>query len=215
MKKMFFGIMFFLAVYICAQDREIFNYPLGAENMAAFENMSDHLSKQPIVKGTFEQEKVLSRLNRSLKSSGNFIIAADTGMVWETLKPFPSTLVLGRDYLVQFRGGGQKTVLSAQGNETFLSMSEVLSAVFSGQSQTLINNFEIFYKDGGENWELGLIPLDTAIAVFASTIIMKGGSAINSIIIYEQSGDSITYNLSNHSFPKELNIDEKVLFAAH
>jgi hypothetical protein len=177
------------------------------------------------VKGNFEQEKIISRLNRSLVSSGNFIITAQLGMVWETLKPFPSTMVLGKDYLVQFRPAGQKTVLSAQGNETFTGMAEVLSAVFSGNSRGLLDNFEIYFNGGGSNWEMALVPLEKAIASFAAKILMKGdmslqatalaaqqAAAIKSIVIYEQNGDSITYALSNHSYPAELSAAEKNLF---
>jgi len=112
--------------------------------------------------------------------------------------------------------------LSAQGNETFLRMAEVMSAVFSGNSQKLLDNFKVYYVGGGSvgadaAWELGLIPLNRAIGSFAEKIIMKGGAsndalAIRSILIYEQNGDIIQYLLSNHSYPAELNIHEKALF---
>jgi len=175
------------------------------------------MAEHPVVKGSFEQAKTLSRLNRSLASSGNFIIAAGWGMVWDTVKPFPSTLTLGKDYLIQSRPGGQKTVLSAQGNETFLRMAEVMSAVFSGNSQKLLDNFKVYYVGSAAAWELGLIPLNSAIGSFAEKIIMKGGAlndavAIRSILIRERNGDIIQYLLSNHSYPAELNIHEKALF---
>ena len=170
------------------------------------------LAEHPFIKGNFEQEKTLSRLNRSLKSSGNFIIAVETGMVWETAKPFPSTLVLGKDYLIQLRPSGQKTVLSAQGNETFVRMAEVLSAVFSGRSQGLLENFEVYFTGNSTAWELGLIPKDKAIGSFAQRIVMRGDTAIRVIQIYEQNGDAIQYILSNHSYPAELNANEKNLF---
>jgi len=135
-------------------------------------------------------------------------------MVWETLNPFPSTLALGKDYLVQSRPGGQKTVLSAQGNETFIRMAEVISAVFSGRSRELQDNFEVYYSGGSSGWELGLLPKDRAISSFAVRITMKGDEAIRSILINEQNGDAIIYTLSNHSYPSELAPHEKSLFAA-
>ena len=171
------------------------------------------LSEHPIVKGSFEQEKVLSRLNRSLKSSGYFIIDAAQGMVWDTIEPFASTLVLGKDYLAQGRPGVQKTVLSAAGNETFIRMAEVISAVFSGRSQELLDNFEVFYSGAPAAWELGLLPIDKAITSFAGRITMAGDSAIRSITVYEQNGDAIKYFLHNHNYPKNLSIHEKTFFA--
>jgi hypothetical protein len=180
--------------------------------MDAFIMTCTRLAEHPLTRGNFEQEKTLSRLNRSLKSSGNFIIAAGLGMVWDTVKPFPSTMTLGKDYIIQSRLGGQKTVLSAQGNETFLRMAEVISAVFSGNSQGLLDNFEIYYSGSAAAWELGLNPRNAAIGSFAHRIIMKGGAAIRSILIYEQNGDTVQYLLSNHSYPAELNVHEETFF---
>ena len=215
--------LFFCSAGLWAQtpQEEIFSHPLDSKTMDAFNTTCSRLAEHPVVRGEFEQEKTLSRLNRSLKSSGNFIIAEGFGMVWDTVKPFPSTLVLGKDYFIQFRPGGQKTVLSAQGNETFLRMAEVISAVFSGNSQGLLDNFKIYYSGSGDHvgdhvgvaWELGLSPQNNAIGAFAEKIIIKGDDAIRSITIYEQNGDTVRYILSNHSYPAELNINEKSFFA--
>ena len=194
-------------------QEDVFRHPLGPQTMEAFGTTCSRLAEHSLIKGTFEQEKTLSRLGRSLKSSGNFIIAAEMGMVWDTIKPFPSTLTLGKDYLIQSRPSGQKTVISAQGNETFVRMADVISAVFSGQSQRLLENFDVYYYDAGAAWELGLSPRDMAIGSFMERIIIKGDTAIRSIRIYEQGGDTITYILSNHSYPAELNAHDENLFS--
>jgi outer membrane lipoprotein-sorting protein len=216
-------ILILLAAGLWAQtpQEEIFRHPLEPQTMNAFITTCSRLAEHAVVQGSFEQEKTLSKLDRSLKSSGNFIIAAGLGMVWDTVKPFPSTLTLGKDYLIQSRPGGQKTVLSAQGNETFLRMAEVISAVFSGNSQGLLENFKVYYSGNGglaggpadTAWELGLSPLNSAIGSFAEKIIMKGDTAIRSILIYDQNGDTVRYILSNHRYPAELNVNEKALFS--
>jgi len=217
MLRVFIFLLLFLAglARAQAQEGEIFSHPLGPHTADAFRTTCSRLSEHPFIRGNFEQEKTLSRLERSLKSSGNFIIAAGMGMVWDTVKPFPSTLTLGRDFMIQSRPGGQKTILSAQGNETFLRMAEVISTVFSGNAQGLLDNFAVYYSGGGDNaaWELGLSPLDKTLNSFAQKIIMKGDAAIRSIHLYEQNGDSIQYILSNHRYPAELNAHEKALFS--
>ena len=196
-----------------AQAQDVFRYPLGPQTEEAFRTTCSHIAQHKFVKGNFEQEKTISRTKRSLKSSGNFIIVVGLGMVWDTVKPLPSTLTLGRDFMIQSRPGGQKTMLSAQGNETFLRMAEVISAVFSGNAQGLLDNFAIYYSGGTAAWELGLSTLDKTINAFAEKIIMKGDTAIRSIQIYEQNGDSIQYILSNHRYPPELDAHEKSLFS--
>ena len=203
--------IFFLFIPIWA-DEDVFRHPLRAEYMDSFSATSNLLAKHPIVKGAFEQEKILGRLGRSLKSSGNFIIVSDLGMVWDTLKPFPSTMALGKDFLIQSRQGGQKTVLSAAGNETFLGMAEVLSAVFSGDTRGLLDNFEVYFSGIPSEWKMGLLPRSKAIAGFADRITLNGDAAIRSIVVYEQNGDAIKYVLSNHNYPLELSVHEKSFF---
>jgi len=203
--------LLFLSTALWAEE-DVFRYPLGPATMEAFKATSERLAEHPIVRGEFEQEKILSRLGRSLKSSGNFIIVSQMGMVWDTVKPFPSTLVLGKDYFVQSRPGGQKTVLSAAGNETFLGMAEVISAVFSGNTRGLLDNFEVFFSGLPSAWEMGLLPNSKAIAGFAGKITMNGDAAIRSIVVYEQNGDSIKYILSKHNYPVELSVHDKSFF---
>jgi len=214
----FFFFLFSLFSSLHAQD--VFNYPLRPQTEEAFVTTCSRLAQHKFIKGNFEQEKIMSRHNRSLKSSGNFIIAADLGMVWETIKPFPSTLALGRDFMIQSRPGRQRTVVNAQGNETFIRMADAISTVFSGDAQRLLNNFSVYYNSvafsadsASGAWELGLTPLDKAITSIAGKIILKGDVAIRSIQIYDQNGDSIKYILLNHKYPAELNKDEQAFFS--
>jgi len=208
-----------IALFICAagiwaqnSQEEIFSRPLEPQTMDAFKTTCSRIAEHVFVCGQFEQEKTIKHLNRSLKSSGNFIIAIGLGMVWDTVKPYPSTLTLGKDYIIQSRPGRKKTVLSAQGNETFLRMAEVISAIFSGNSQELMDNFNVYYYGSAASWEMGLSPKNNAIGSFAEKITMNGDTAIKSIMIYEQNGDTVKYNLSNHSYPAELNANEKYFF---
>jgi hypothetical protein len=214
MRKFFIFSFFLFTVTLWAdeQNNSLFNNPLSSQTMDVFTKTSARLAEHSIVKGNFEQEKKLNRLNRSLISSGNFLIISDLGMVWDTLKPFPSTMTLGKNYIIQSRPGSQRTVLSAQGNETFIRLAEVISAVFTGNTEKLTQNFEIYFTGVITNWEIGLTPKDKFIASITERIVMRGDSVIRSILIFEQNGDSTGYILSNHSYPTELNVNEKAYF---
>jgi len=207
-----FLCLFFVFSYVWA-DEGVFLHPLVSQTMSTFNATCAKLAEKSIVKGNFVQEKYLNRLDRSLISSGNFIIAAGQGMVLETVLPFPSTMILGRDFVVQSRPDGQKSVLSAKGNETFIQLADVMSAVFSGQSQGLLENFDVYFLGSVSDWNIGLLPRNRIIASFAMKITMSGDSAIRSIRIFEQNGDTITYTLSNHNYPTELNDHEKAFFS--
>ncbi|MDR0553886.1 MAG: outer membrane lipoprotein carrier protein LolA [Treponema sp.] len=191
----------------------VFQHPLSAAALPRFHEVCGVLSSHPLIKGSFTQRKTIKRLDRSLDSSGNFIIDSRRGMVWETLKPYPSTMAVGRDYLVQSSPGRPKTTLSAAGNEVFLRLASVISAVFSGNAQLLLDNFGDFFVDSGGGWTLGLIPSENAVRSFAERIILEGDTVIRRITLFEQNGDTIRYELSGHVFPEALSPDEAAFFS--
>jgi outer membrane lipoprotein-sorting protein len=192
---------------------DVFRFPLGAGTLARYNEVSKTLAEHPVIKGTFTQTRTLSRMNRTMVSGGNFIIAAETGMIWDTRTPFPSVMAVGRDYIVQSTPRGTRTRLEAQGNETFLSLADTISAVFTGDALRMRENFDNYFTESGGKWFLGLIPREKMVQVFATQITMSGDSVIRSITLREQNGDIIRYELSGHSFPEGLSPNEKALFS--
>jgi hypothetical protein len=205
-----------------AQSFDVFNHPLSPETMSRYTALCAELAGYPVVKGNFEQTKTIPRLNRSLASTGKFLIAAELGMLWDTRAPFPSTMAVGRDFIIQSVPGGTKTKLDAGGNETFLSLADTLSALFTGKAQTLLEKFDNYFTESitanGNVWTLGLIPREKAIRAFMERIILNGEAAggkpalVRSILIHEQNGGSVRYTLSDHRFPAALEADEKACF---
>jgi len=85
--------------------------------------------------------------------------------------------------MLQSGPDGRTSVLSAQDNETFTQMADVMNLVFSGQSQGLLGNFEACFLGSVSNWTIGLLPQDSVVASFIMQITMSGDSAIKSIRI--------------------------------
>ena len=202
--------------FLAAQD--VFDHPLSAATLPRFNAVCAELSAHPLIKGAFEQTKTITRLGRSLNSKGNFIIASELGMVWDTLSPFPSTMAVGRDFIIQTGQGGTKSKLDARGNETFISLADTISAIFSGNAHILNEKFDNYFLENREaaTWTVGLIPRDNAVRVFAQKIVLVGTrnpALIQTIVIYSQNGDRIQYSLSGQHFPAALNADEKALFS--
>jgi hypothetical protein len=207
--------LFLNLVPLSAQD--VFSRPLDAESLPRYSAVCADLARHPVIKGVFEQTKTIKRLDRSLVSSGNFIIAAELGMVWDTRLPFPSVTAVGRDFIIQSTPRGRSKI-DAGGNETFNSLAATISAIFTGDAQSLKENFENYFLSDGRTWTLGLIPREKAIAVFAGRIILEGSAApgpalIRSVTLHERNGDIVRYVLSGHSFPAGLSDDEKALFS--
>lgn len=186
------------------------------------------LSSHAIMKGDFVQEKTISSLNRTLKSFGTFIFS-DEGIVWKTEKPFPSVMAVSLDKVVQTRADGTKTFMDASQNQIFLSISKSLSAMFSGNKNALLENFNVDFKNeknGTENkneWKLFLTPKDESVSQILKSIQVSGKmneqgesqteTQIDEILMTESSQDTIKYIFSNQTFPERLTQYEKNYFA--
>lgn len=182
------------------------------------DSVCESLSSNPIMKGDFVQEKTIFALNRTLKSSGVFIFC-DEGIVWKTEKPFPSVMAVSLDKVIQTRADGTKTFMDASQNQIFLSISKSLSAMFSGDKKTLLENFNVDFKNpdelGPENqWMIFLSPKDESVRAFLKSIQVSGKmNQIDEVLIEESSKDTIKYIFSNQTFPERLTQDEKNYFA--
>ncbi|MDR0599435.1 MAG: outer membrane lipoprotein carrier protein LolA [Treponema sp.] len=190
---------------------EVFSRPLTAETRPRFDRVCAALAEHRVIRGEFVQTKTLSRLGRSLVSRGTFAVDADRGMIWDTRVPYPSVMALGGDFIIQ-AGGGAVSRLDAGGNETFTRISQTMSAVFTGNARKLTEAFEVYFSESGGGWKLGLLPKDSSIRAFARAIVIQGDSVLRRMLLLEQSGDSILYELSNHAYSPALSADEASLF---
>jgi hypothetical protein len=206
----------FLTLALPARGEEpeiaVFQHPLGPPDLGRYREICGVLSARPLIRGNFTQKRTIGKLNRSLESAGVFIIAAERGMVWDTRRPFPSVMTLGRDYLLQSGPGGERAKLDAGGNETFLRFAETISAVFSGDADKLLENFDNYFYESRGTWTLGLTPREKTLRGFAQRIVLEGDEVIRRITLYEQNGDTLQYALSDHVFPAALEPHEAAFF---
>lgn len=191
---------------------------IGAVNAETFDSVCANLSKHPNMTGDFSQVKTITAVNRNMKSFGTFIFSLD-GIMWKTEKPFPSTMVVGMTSVVQTLANGKQTVIDASSNQIFTSISTTLSAMFSGNSETLKNNFNVKFSEVGSTWKALLTPKDESVAKILTSLEISGNCSssfadLNSIVMSEASGDKISYSFTNQKYPKELSADEKAYFTA-
>lgn len=206
MKKTLFAVLaFFMMVFTFAENDN-------------FASVCENLAKRPNMTGDFTQTKTITKVNRALKSSGTFIFSLD-GIMWKTLKPFPSTLAVGISSVIQTKADGTKTVMDASSNQIFTSISSTLSAMFSGNVKTIADNFDINFSEKNATWLVVLTPQDATVKKVLSSLQFSGektqnAANLSSIVMTESSGDKITYAFSNQKYPKELSADEKSYFIA-
>ena len=167
--------------------------------------------------GNFLQEKTISSINRTLRSSGVFIFSP-MGIVWKTEKPFPSVMAVGSASVVQIMPDGRKIVTDASQNQIFTGISKSISAMFCGDEKSILENFTHDFSSSGDGWTLLLSPKDSSVKSVISSIDVSGKmqgneTFIKEILITEASGDTVKYVFSNQRFPKELSKDEESYFA--
>lgn len=178
------------------------------------------LSKHPNTTGDFTQIKTINANGRQLKSTGKFIIS-NQGIMWKTQKPFPSSIVITKDKMIQTAADGKQTVMSGSDNQIFKNISDCLSSVFAGNSADLEKNFITDFTDNGDgSWILILTPKDATISSVMQQLQMKGTVSsslvkMDSLEMSETSSNKIKYEFSNQEYPKELTDDEKTNFSVN
>jgi len=185
------------------------------------DQVCNQLAAHPITKGDFVQLKTITTAkgSRELKSNGTFLFGVD-GIMWNTVKPFPSKMVVTKNKIIQTDAKGNENVIDGTDNPTFASIASTISAVFSNDLSLLKQNFDISFKDNGNgSWEMKLTPKDSTITSVMQYLVVSGTSSsgtssLDSIVMYESSDNKITYNFTNQTYPKELTTDEKALFGA-
>jgi hypothetical protein len=147
------------------------------------------LAKPKQLCGSFEQTKHLSGLKKPLIARGRFCVVADKGVLWRTLTPFPSTLRLTRNEIVQFQGERVAMRLDAKQEPTVRVINGVLFSLLSGDLAQLEQLFEVDAKLDGNSWRVALKGREAALAKVLGAISLEGSAFVKQIHIVEASGD--------------------------
>lgn len=194
-------------------------FSLSAEGLT-LEGVCKSLASHPNTSGDFTQTKTLQTNGRKLTSTGKFIFCP-LGILWQTEKPFPSSLILTEDAMIQIAANGKKSVMSGKDNQIFANISGTLSSVFSGNAEELKKNFNCKFEEGADGgWKVYLTPKDSTIASVMKALLLSGswdsgstgGAVLTTLEMTEMSDNTILYEFANQKYPKELSADEKENF---
>ena len=172
------------------------------------EDVYKRISAHPVTKGEFTQEQYIKVANRSLISRGNFVMAADKGVIFEIAEPFPSSMVVTEDKLVQTLSGNVVAVMDGKENAMFKNIAKIIHSVFSNDVQVLRDNFQVSVT-GGPKDVLELVPKDPLLSMMFLKITLAVGDSIDSVSVIETGGNWENYNFNNKSFPEKLTSDEE------
>lgn len=147
------------------------------------------LAKPPIMCGRFDQSKQLAGMKKPLAAEGRFCVVAGKGVLWRTLKPFPSTLRLTRDEIVNYQGDRVAMRLDAKTEPTVRMINNVLFSLLAGDLAQLESLFEVDGTVDASSWSVSLKAREPALAKAIGAIKLDGGAYVKNIVMSEASGD--------------------------
>ena len=147
------------------------------------------LAKPKILCGRFEQSKQLVGLKRPVVSHGRFCVLAEKGVLWRTLAPFPNTLKLTRDEIVQMQGDRVTQRLDAKQEPTIRTINSVLFALLAGDFGQLEKLFDADGTIQENNWSVTLKAREPGLAKAIASIAIDGSVYVKKIALQEANGD--------------------------
>lgn len=154
------------------------------------------LAKPEQLCGRFDQTKRLAGMKKPLASNGRFCVVTGKGILWRTLAPFPATVRLTRDEIVQLQGTRVAMRLDAQHEPTVRMINGVLFSLLAGDLGQLDSLFEADGAIANGAWKVKLTARAPALARAIGTITLEGDAYVRSILIEEAGGDRTEIGLS-------------------
>jgi hypothetical protein len=142
----------------------------------------------------FTQTKTVAVLANALVSNGILGLSANKELVWQTLRPLKSTLVIDADGLSQFNRNDQ--LVNDIANPIATELAQVFLSVLSGNTAALESAFTQTLTCEGSNWQLRLVPTDNDLKHMLESLTLNGAEHIDKISFRETRGDYTVIELS-------------------
>ena len=166
----------------------LFSFPgIGAQA----DGIRDRLAKPAVLRGEFEQTRHLQGFRNALSSQGDFVVARERGILWETHKPFPSTTVISKSRLLTRQADGSTEIVFDKSHSPAAGIINALMlALLGGDMDALSKYFtlkETALPDGA--WRVELMPRRSALARVFERIVLEGDRYVRSVHLEEKGGD--------------------------
>lgn len=185
----------------------------AADASPLLREVRQRLADVPVLRGGFEQKKTVKGFRNPLVSSGDFVVARQRGVLWRTLAPFASTLVVTRDRVIARQADGTVARrLSANEEPAVRAVSETLFGVMAADLSALVQRFEISGDSTREGWRLALLPRDAGLARWIQRVELEGDRYLQAVRMHEASGDLTAIRLARHASGTALAPEEEAQF---
>jgi len=155
------------------------------------DSIRDRLAKPAVLRGKFDQTRHLQGFRNALSSQGDFIVARDRGVLWETRKPFPSTTVISKSRLLTRQADGSTEIVFDRSHSPAAGIVNALMlALLGGDLDALSKYFTLKESTLPEGaWRVELVPRKSALARVFDRIVLQGDRYVRSVHLEEKGGD--------------------------
>ena len=176
-----------------------FNHSYAADVLA---EITARLVKTSITQGEFQQEKRLKILRKPLQSTGSFTYHQSKGVIWKTLTPIPSLLLVNESHVLM--GQGEQAVPPAFG--------KVFKAMLGGDLSPLSEGFVITGENKKPTWQLRLTPKDELLKKLISAMVLSGDNDLRLVEIRETGGNLTRIIFAQITHPTQLTAEQEADF---
>ncbi len=175
------------------------------------EAVKQRVAKVDVLRGEFTQEKQVAGFKNPLRSQGRFVLAQDHGVIWTTLKPFPSEVVVTRDRILSRQSDGSSRVeLDGRQQPAMRSVNAIMFALMSGDAQALSAQFTVKVEVlPGNAWRMQLTPRSAMLGKVFAQLTLSGDRYVREVQINEANQDVTRIHFAGMSdTPATLSTDE-------
>ncbi len=180
MKSFFTACVFSLSLVLTATSAQ------AAAPIAQIQSM---LVRPNVMCGHFQQTKQLVGIKKPLISNGRFCVVANKGVLWRTLQPFPNTLRLTRDEIVQMQDDRTVMRLDAKQEPVVRMINNVLFSLLAGDLSQLDKLFELNGSVQNDHWNVALKARAPELAKAIGDIRLEGSNHVEQVTMIEPNGD--------------------------
>lgn len=171
------------------------------------------LVNEPLLRGEFEQRKSIKGFRNPLISRGDFIVARQRGVLWRTLEPFASSMLVTPDRMLLRQADGRMVRQLHTSEEPALrAIGETLFGLIAADLSGLAQRFRITGQADDAGWRLSLVPIDAGMARWLQRVELEGDRFLRGVRLAEASGDQTSIRLTRHTTASSLTPQQEALF---
>jgi hypothetical protein len=160
------------------------------------------LVKTAITQGDFQQQKQLEFLHKPLISTGSFTYHQSKGVIWKTLTPVASLLLVNET----------KLLTESDEQATPTAFGQVFKAILGGDLSKLSEGFAMTGSVQKTAWQLELTPKDALLRKIISTLTLSGDTELRDLELREANGNITHISFARIMHPAQLTEEQEMDF---